>query len=82
MAHVGACWLSVTQCRKAFSRFSSIQSGSFFLAEIRRTTSSLRPLGATSDSMSMVNPHLYSASRSLEVVAPRVITWGAAVEAL
>ena len=45
-----------TPCR----RHSSMNSGSSFLCEMRRMTSSLRPGGATSDSMSVTKPHLYS----------------------
>src|SRR4051812_37292278 len=37
-----------------------MNGGSFFLAEIRRTVSSFRPRGMTSDSMSVTNPYLYS----------------------
>ncbi len=43
--------------RNAFSRQSSIHSGSFFLAEMKRTVSSVRPLGANSCSMSEEKPH-------------------------
>src|SRR5471032_514462 len=49
----------VSQRRKASSRHSSIHSGSFFLAEMKRTVSSERPLGAFSDSISVTNPYLY-----------------------
>ena len=38
---------------------SSIQSGSFFFAEMKRTVSSDRPFGALSDSISVSNPYLY-----------------------
>lgn len=37
----------------------SHHSGSFFFAEMRRTVSSVSPLGIFSDSMSLLNPHLY-----------------------
>src|SRR6476659_10036658 len=49
----------VSQRRYASSRQASIQSGSFFLAEMNRTVSSERPLGAFSDSISVTNPYLY-----------------------
>ena len=37
-----------------------MNSGSFFLAEITRTTSSFSPGGSASASMSLTKPHLYS----------------------
>jgi hypothetical protein len=37
---------------------SSIHSGSSFLAEMARTTSSLRPLGKDSDSIMVLKPYL------------------------
>src|SRR6266540_3686787 len=37
-----------------------MNSGSCFLAEIARTTSSFRPAGSASASMSLTKPHLYS----------------------
>jgi hypothetical protein len=46
----------VNQWRNAFSRQSSIHSGSFFLAEMKRTVSSVSPLGAKSVSMSADQP--------------------------
>src|SRR5712691_2236265 len=49
----------VSQRRNASRRQSSIHSGSFFLAEMKRTVSSERPLGAFSDSISVTNPYLY-----------------------
>src|SRR5438105_2728017 len=49
----------VIQRRYAPSRQSSIHSGSPFLFEMKRTISSLRPLAAVSDSMSVVKPYLY-----------------------
>src|SRR6476661_6456520 len=49
----------VSQRRYASSRQASIHSGSFFLAEMKRTVSSDRPFGAFSDSMSVTNPYLY-----------------------
>src|SRR2546425_7434916 len=57
-AHVGS--FIVSQCRYALSRHSSSQSGSPFLVEIRRITSSLRPTGTVSDSMSVTKPARYS----------------------
>src|SRR6202035_3926168 len=49
----------VSQRRYASSRHSSIQAGSFFFAEMKRTVSSDRPFGALSDSISVSNPYLY-----------------------
>jgi hypothetical protein len=43
----------VSQCRYAFRRHCSIQSGSSFLAEIWRIMSSLNPGGKDSVSMSV-----------------------------
>src|SRR4029450_13235292 len=57
------------QTRKAFSRHSSSHSGSFFLAEIIRTMSSLRPRGTSSASMSVTNPYLYSRVASSSMVS-------------
>ena len=37
-----------------------MNAGSLFFEEISRTTSSLRPAGMTSASMSVTNPHSYS----------------------
>ncbi len=48
---------SVCQRRNAFRRHSSIHSGSFLRAEIARTTSSLRPGGSASASMSVAKPY-------------------------
>src|SRR5690242_2251266 len=62
----------VSQRLKASSRHASIHSGSFFLAEMNRTVSSERPLGAFSDSMSVTNPYLYwstSIRRTLSTVS-------------
>src|SRR5688500_15521428 len=44
----------------AFRRQSRSHCGSSFLAEMKRTVSSLRPFGAKSDSMSVMKPYLYS----------------------
>src|ERR1700730_16030049 len=49
----------VSQWRYAPRRHSSIQAGSVFLAEMKRTVSSQSPLGAFSDSISVSNPYLY-----------------------
>lgn len=49
----------VSHFRYAFSRNSSIHSGSFFLAEIARTTSSSKPFGKVSLSMIVFQPALY-----------------------
>src|SRR5437773_5976271 len=61
----------VSQCRYAFSRHSTINLGSFFLAEIRWMTSSFRPRGTVSASISVTNPCLYSrlASSAIALVA-------------
>src|SRR5256885_17244461 len=74
-AHVGsACEASsVIQWRKAFRRQSSMNSGSPFLAEIRRMVFSLRPLGTRSSSMSLMNPHLYSRSARSRIVSTFVL---------
>src|SRR5690606_7554097 len=57
------------QRRKAFSRHSVMNSGSFFFDEIRRTTSSLRPGGIWSDSISVTKPCWYSLCTSASRVA-------------
>src|SRR5580700_7398668 len=49
----------VSQRRYASRRHSSIQAGSFFFAEIKRTVSSDKPLGALSDSINVSNPYRY-----------------------
>src|SRR6266480_240284 len=55
-----------------------MNSGSFFLAEIARTTFSFRPGGSESASMSLTKPHLYSrlarASSLLAVVLMTVLS--------
>src|SRR5205085_9002747 len=69
-AHFGsACDRSnEAQWRYARSRHSSMNSGSFFLAEMIRIVSSLSPLGTLSSSSSVTKPHLYSrCARSLIV---------------
>src|SRR5918997_2541336 len=50
----------LSQPRNAFKRHSSSQSGSPFLAEMRRMMSSFSPFGAESDSISVTKPYLYS----------------------
>src|SRR4051812_38118676 len=50
----------VNQCRYALSLHSSRNSGSPFLAEMKRMMSSLSPGGAASTPISVSNPHLYS----------------------
>ncbi len=50
----------VCQRASACSRHSVSQAGSRFLAEIMRMVSSLSPFGASSDSMSVTKPYLYS----------------------
>src|SRR2546426_5129099 len=66
-AHVGS--FIVSQCRYDFRRHSKSHSGSPFFPEIRRITSSLRPTGTVSDSMSVTNPARYSrAAMSLAVI--------------
>src|SRR5437879_741861 len=66
----------VSQCRYAFRRQSSINFGSFFLAEIMRTMSSLKPRGTVSVSMSVTKPYLYSrlASSSIVLVAVVIVS--------
>src|ERR1019366_7944437 len=49
-------------------------AGSFFLAEIRRTTSSLRPRGMASASMSVTKPHLYSWLANVSMVLVESLT--------
>src|SRR3954464_8091615 len=49
----------VSQRRYASNRHSSIQAGSFFFAEMKRTVSSDSPLGALSDSIVVSNPYRY-----------------------
>src|ERR1700678_3058510 len=49
----------VSQWRYAPRRHSSIQAGSLFLAEMKRTVSSQSPFGARSDSISVSTPYLY-----------------------
>src|SRR3954470_14395915 len=57
---LGQCGSDIfSQFRYALSRHSSIHSGSSFLAEMSRITSSFKPGGTTSDSMSVTKPYLY-----------------------
>src|SRR5438552_2097102 len=53
----------VSQWRYALRRHSSSQEGSRFFAEMRRTISSLRPLGIFSSSMAVIKPYGYSCPR-------------------
>src|SRR5581483_2406520 len=57
----------VSQCRYALSRQSSSHCGSFFLWLMKRTISSLRPIGASSASTSVTKPHLYSRLASVSI---------------
>src|SRR5256712_3806430 len=69
--------LIFSQLRYALSRHSSIHSGSPFLAEIRRITSSFKPAGTTSDSMSVTKPYLYgcwTCASILVILLPEVVT--------
>ena len=52
----------VSQWRYAFSRNSSSHSGSFFLREMSRITSSDRPFGVVSESISVTKPCSYGLS--------------------
>ncbi len=49
----------VCQRRKASSRHSSIQAGSPFFSEMKRTMPSLRPFGAFTVSILVSKPYLY-----------------------
>src|SRR3989442_577928 len=69
--------LIFSQLRYALSRQSSIHAGSAFLAEISRMTSSFKPAGTTSDSMSVTKPYLYGCwtwASMLVILLPEVIT--------
>src|SRR5204863_4685441 len=71
----GSCIFS--QFRYALSRQSSIHSGSSFLPEMRRITSSFKPAGTTSDSMSVTKPYLYgcwTCASILVMQLPEVVT--------
>src|SRR3954462_353741 len=76
LAHVGSCWLS--QWRDALRRPSSIHSRSSFLAEMKRTTSSLNPGSRVSCSTSVMKPNLYSCVANCSMVSVDV---GVAVKA-
>src|SRR5512145_604543 len=53
-----------------------MKSGSFFLAEITRTTSSFRPGGTVSASISLTKPYLYSRlARSSTVFTEAFMAW-------
>src|SRR5438034_6632238 len=66
-----------SQLRYAWSRHSSIQGGSPFFWEISRMTSSERPGGTVSDSISVTKPYLYGwrtwVSIPLLIGAPEVL---------
>src|SRR5438046_7784251 len=67
----------VSQCRNALSRHASMNSGSSFFFEISRITSSFKPAGTTSDSMSVTKPYLYGCwtwASILVIVAPEVLS--------
>src|SRR5438093_13598345 len=74
--HVGSAsdLYSFTHCREALRRQSSMNRGSFFFAEIRRTMSSFSPRGAVSASMSVTNPYLYSRFARASIVLEFVST--------
>ncbi len=63
----------VSQVRYALRRHSSSHSGSRFFAEIRRTTSSLRPFGTLSVSTSVTKPYRYSRLASSSIVRVAVL---------
>src|SRR5438045_6298565 len=50
-----------------------MNSGSCFLAEIRRMVSSFKPLGTRSSSILLMNPHLYSRSARSRIVSTFVL---------
>src|ERR1700680_1567600 len=50
-----------------------MNSGSFFLVEIRGMMSSFRPFGAESDSTSVTKPHLYSPSTRVSMIFVSVL---------
>ena len=62
LAQVGSSMAS--QRSNASSRQASIHSGSSFLAEMKRTMSAFRPLGANSWSMLVTKPCWYFSSAS------------------
>ena len=64
----------VSQCRNALSRHSSIHSGSSFLAEMSRTTSSESPGGTISCSTSVMKPNLYSWLANCSMVLVEVVS--------
>src|SRR5437764_6809550 len=57
----------VSHRRYALSRHSSMNSGSFFFAEIVRMMSSLSPAGTVSVSTSVTNPYAYSRLTSASI---------------
>src|SRR5438309_10367608 len=70
-------YTTLFRSRYARSRHSSIQGGSPFFWEISRMTSSERPGGTVSDSISVTKPYLYGwstwASIPLLIRAPEVL---------
>src|SRR5437899_3648743 len=69
--------LILSQFRYALSRHASIHSGSPFFAEMSRMTSSFKPAGTTSDSMSVTKPYLYgcwTCASILVMQLPEVVT--------
>ena len=54
-------------------RQSVSHTGSFFLAEIKRMVSSLKPGGVDSDSTSVTKPYLYSCLTRLSMVSVAVL---------
>src|SRR3989442_2315994 len=57
---LGQCGSGIfSQLRYALSRQSSIHAGSPFFSEMSRMTSSLKPGGTVSDSISVTKPYLY-----------------------
>src|SRR2546425_2424192 len=75
---LGQCGSDIfSQLRYALRRHSSIHAGSPFLAEISRITSSFKPGGTISDSMSVTKPYLYGCwtwASILVIRAPEVLS--------
>src|SRR2546430_91049 len=63
----------VCQWRKAFSRQSRRNCGSFFFFEMSRMMSSFNPGGAESASTSVTNPYLYSCLTKPSIVSVAVL---------
>src|SRR5580658_3848185 len=90
LAHFGSAWAfsSVLQYRNAVGLHSSMNSGLFFFAEMKRMISSLRPLGARSSPISVTKPHLYSCCASSRIASvfeligfPQTQSWSQACHA-